>query len=102
MARAEWDINSQEVYAADCEARDYYAANPEPRDETDTERADRIRDERLAEYAAAIQVRPDSNCIAGWEYLAFVPGFEEEGWDHHGPTPEAARESLIDYLEVVA
>lgn len=59
------------------------------------------RQERIDRLAATIQVRPDSNCIAGWEYLAFVPGFEEEGWDHHGPTPEAARESLIDYLQVV-
>lgn len=86
-----WDITSEEVYAPD-----------EAIDETDEERRSRIRCETVSALIAQIEVEPYSCCIRGYEFLAQVPGEEERGYDAFGPTPEEARENLIDWLWTVA
>ena len=91
MARADWDITSEEAYGPEFPQIE----------ETDTERRERIWCEQVSGLIAQIQVEPYSCCIRGYEYQAFVPGEEERGYDAHGPTPEAARANLVDWLWTV-
>lgn len=87
-----WDITSEEACAPEFPQID----------ETDEERAERFRQDRIQSLVAQIEVEPYSCCIRGYEFLAQVPGEEDRGYDAFGPTPEEARENLIDWLWTVA